>query len=260
MADLKVLRIGSEGEEVKKWQYFLLGQEIYQGKVDGDFGPNTQAATISFQKAHNLQPDGVVGNKCYGAAMLLGFGVTVDPTNGKDTAAWPPKPNFGPLASDIEKQKLFGKFAYVSDPLPNDREHIKVTDGWDRKNLVPVTIPQLKASAGITKVYFHKAAAPQLQKLWSDWEEAGLLHLVLTWAGTYNPRFIRGSRTVLSQHAFGTAFDINVPWNGLGLVPALVGQKGSVRELVAIANKNGFYWGGHFSRLDGMHFEIAKLL
>jgi hypothetical protein len=30
--------------------------------------------------------------------------------------------------------------------------------------------------------------------------------------------------------------------------------------LVGIANDNGFYWGGHFTRLDGMHFEIAKLL
>jgi len=40
----------------------------------------------------------------------------------------------------------------------------------------------------------------------------------------------------------------------------LVGQKGCVRELVPIAHENGFYWGGHFSRLDGMHFEIAKIL
>jgi len=44
-------------------------------------------------------------------------------------------------------------------------------------------------------------------------------------------------------------------------LPALVGQKGSVRELVPIANENGFFWGGHFNdRLDGMHFEIAKIL
>jgi hypothetical protein len=39
-----------------------------------------------------------------------------------------------------------------------------------------------------------------------------------------------------------------------------MGQKGCVRELVPIANEFGFYWGGHFSRMDGMHFEIAKLL
>jgi hypothetical protein len=86
------------------------------------------------------------------------------------------------------------------------------------------------------------------------------LHLILTFDGSYVARFVRGSTSVLSNHSFGTAFDINVTWNRLGVVPALVGQKGSVRELVGIANDNGFYWGGHFTRLDGMHFEIAKLL
>jgi hypothetical protein len=35
-----------------------------------------------------------------------------------------------------------------------------------------------------------------------------------------------------------------------------------VRELVPIANAFGFYWGGHFGagRVDGMHFEVAKVL
>lgn len=35
--------------------------------------------------------------------------------------------------------------------------------------------------------------------------------------------------------------------------------KGSVRELVPIANEHGFYRGGHFSRRDGMHVELAQL-
>ena len=122
-----------------------------------------------------------------------------------------------------------------------------------------VSIPQLVAIKGSDRVQFNKLAADKLKKLWSDWEEAGLLHLILTWGGSYVPRFVRGSRTTLSNHSFGTAFDINVPWNQLGSVPALVGQKGSVRELVPIANQNGFYWGGHFSRKDGMHFSIARM-
>jgi hypothetical protein len=29
---------------------------------------------------------------------------------------------------------------------------------------------------------------------------------------------------------------------------------------VPVAHKFGFYWGGHFSRRDGMHFEIAKVM
>jgi hypothetical protein len=95
--------------------------------------------------------------------------------------------------------------------------------------------------------------------LWTAWEKKGLLNLVLTYGGAYNPRLVRGG-TSLSPHAFGTAFDINYEWNKLGVQPVLAGEKGSVRELVLIANKYGFYWGGHFNkRPDGMHFEVAKL-
>ena len=41
--------------------------------------------------------------------------------------------------------------------------------------------------------------------------------------------------------------------------PALLGEKGCVRELVPIAHDHGFYWGGHFTRQDGMHFEVARV-
>ena len=35
--------------------------------------------------------------------------------------------------------------------------------------------------------------------------------------------------------------------------------KGCVRELIRMANESGFYWGGHFNRLDGVHFEVAQV-
>jgi hypothetical protein len=50
-----------------------------------------------------------------------------------------------------------------------------------------------------------------------------------------------------------------VAWNERGHRPALVGEKGSVRSLVPIAHKWGFWWAGHFSTPDGMHFEVAVL-
>jgi hypothetical protein len=44
-------------------------------------------------------------------------------------------------------------------------------------------------------------------------------------------------------------------------MPALKGELGSVRELVPLANRHGFYWGGHFrGRPDGMHFEAARII
>ena len=46
----------------------------------------------------------------------------------------------------------------------------------------------------------------------------------------------------------------------LGAVPAVSGQRGSVRELVSAADSLGIFWGGHFNNpKDGMHFEITKL-
>jgi hypothetical protein len=88
---------------------------------------------------------------------------------------------------------------------------------------------------------FHKLGAAQLQGLWKDWEHAGLLDRILTYGGAFNPRFVRGSTKTLSNHAFGSAFDVNERWNERGHRPALVGQKGSVRELAALAHKWGFW-------------------
>lgn len=133
------------------------------------------------------------------------------------------------------------------------------------KNILTVDILQLNGvdMGGPTcsgRIKFHRFALAQLQGMWAAWEVAGLLDRVLTYGGSFVPRFIRGSSRSLSNHAFGSAFDINVAWNQLGHEPALKDQEGCVRELVPIANDYGFYWGGHFSRRDGMHFEVATLL
>lgn len=257
--ELKLIRINSQGPLVTSWQLFLTGQHLYSGVADGNFTRELQEATMQFQRKNNLHPDGVVSNKTYGVAMQLGFEGVIDDRTDKSGADFPKPPSFQPFVSNEERAKVFGKFSFVSQPIAGNPENIRVTDNWAGQNIVMLSVPQLINIKGSDRVQFHKVAAHQLIKLWKDWEDAGLLSLVLTWGGSYVPRFIRGSRTTLSNHSFGTAFDINVAWNQLGVVPALVGQKGSVRELVQIANENGFYWGGHFSRKDGMHFEIARI-
>ena len=259
MPVLQLLQINSTGALVKAWQYFLIGKQLYVGQADGKFGPATRAATIAFQKAQALAPDGIVGNKTWGAALLQGLDLVQDRRGNRAGAAWPPPPRFRPLVSNAERATVFGSFRYKSDPRAGEEGRIRVLDNWVKENIVLVPIPQLKAIAGIGSIAFHRKAAAQLAGLWKAWADAGLLHLVLTFDGSYAPRFVRGSRRVLSNHAFGSAFDINAAWNGLGQLPALVGQRGSVRELVPIAQEYGFYWGGHFGRRDGMHFEVARL-
>lgn len=256
----KALKPGSTGPFVKKWQQFLRGQG-YPLAADGRFGPVTAAATKDFQAKHGLAADGIVGNQTLGRAALLGFEI-VDPDDIEELG-FPPEPAFRPLSSTDERQRRFGPLHYEPAPRPDNPEAIRILDGWEADNIVTVTIPQLAGVEGLHKagrVRFHRKAAAQLVALWAAWEKRGLVARVRTWAGAYAPRFIRGSRTVLSNHAFGTAFDINAAWNPLGAQPALPGTPGCLLDLVPVAQEFGFYWGGHFTRRDGMHFEVAKLV
>lgn len=260
---MRVLRLGVNGDDVRQWQTFLTGQGFFQGEVSGFFDPETKQATMDFQRAHEVKPfDGEAGDKTFGMAMQLGYSVARDPLNTDETGPnWPPAPDFAPVVSTAQKQQLFGAMAYVPAPTPWNREAIRITNGWDRDNIVMAKVPQLARVGASTSVAFHKAAVWQFEQLWAAWEAAGLLDLVVSWEGSYAPRFVRGSTTYLSNHAYGTAFDINAKFNALGAKPALVGRTGSVRKLVPLANEWGFYWGGHFGgRPDGMHFEVAFLI
>lgn len=256
---MRVLEIGTKGEDVESWQLFLRGQGFYLKDVDGVFGPATAEATKAFQRKYFKSPydvDGKVGNMTYGQAQVLGFSVI----EMKLDYPMPPK-DVKPL-NDAEKTRLFGEIKYVAAPVPGNPEGIKITNSWQRDNLINVEIPQLKRINGAPancKILWHKKGEANIVQLFRDWENAGLLKHILSWAGSWNPRFVRGSRTYLSNHALATAFDINAAWNGLNTNPARYGTKGSVMELVDIGYKNGFYWGGNFSRKDGMHFELYKI-
>ena len=271
---MKTLKRGNRGALVRQWQLFLIGQGFAIGLADGDFGPRTERATLEFQARHRLFADGVVGPKTLGQAMVLGFdnGLVKPPPKPATTpthahagdATWPPRPaDLKPLTSTAARQKLFGAFKFVAEPVAGNPENIRILGDWEDKNIVRIEIPQLRGIAGAPEsgqVRFHQAAALQLQKLWKAWEDAGLLPLVKSWDGSFVPRFVRGSRSSLSNHCFGSAFDINASYNNLGTRPASVGRTGSVRELVPLANQMGFFWGGHYNgRADGMHFEIARL-
>jgi hypothetical protein len=266
---MQVLRKGSRGADVERWQHFLRGLDFDDVfllvQADGAFGDITEKATKAFQRRHGMQPDGVVGNRTYGKAMELGLDLIDDPDEAETGPNWPAPPtHLQPLESNDERMKMFGSFEFVPDPQPSNAEAIKITDGWERENIVRIEIPQLKGVANAPQnrtVRFHANVADQVVALFKAWHEEGLVPRVLTWGGAYVSRYVRGSRTTLSNHAFGSAFDINVAWNRLGVRPALKGREGSVRELVSLANQHGFYWGGHYkSRPDGMHFELARKL
>lgn len=259
---MQILRRGSEGEDVRRWQHFLLGQGFLKSGVDGIFGLLTEAATQALQRQEQLEVDGAVGPLTYAAALKRGFDLGfADPHGGTSGLDWPPRPTFAPLVSNSEREVIFGKFRY--ERIAPGRDDIRILGDWVEKNIVTITIPQLRGVEGAPKtgrIRVHTLVQEQMRALFAKWEEKELLQLVKTWEGSFVPRYVRGSSSTLSNHTWGTAFDINAQWNPRGAVPALRSREGSVRELVPVANEYGFYWGGHFTRRDGMHFEVARVL
>lgn len=67
-----VLRRGDSGTDIKALQYYLdviayFVQGIPTVAIDGIFGPATEQAVTAFQEAYGLEPDGIVGNRTWGA-------------------------------------------------------------------------------------------------------------------------------------------------------------------------------------------------
>ena len=60
---LPIVKYGSVGRAVMVWQT-IVGVE-----ADGEFGKNTKAATIQFQKANSLEPDSEVGSLTWAAGL-----------------------------------------------------------------------------------------------------------------------------------------------------------------------------------------------
>jgi hypothetical protein len=272
--------------EVQRWQYFLLKNNIAQtGMLDAQFGAKTEEATKIFQVQHSLTITGELDTATL--AVAQGMGYTVRPDNfyvDKGTASFPPRPTNLQSPTNADRNGGLGCFRFKQLPLDHRADPDEVVtmgscDGsvadWRATNIIDLAIPQKIFASGFSGVIrCHKFVAPHLLLLFRKWEELDLLHLIRRYDGSYVPRYKRGQspsaaghgpkRSVqvdsLSNHAFGSAFDINEPDNSFGGQPALCPRRGCTRELVESANTLGFYWGGHFTggSKDGMHFEFAQ--
>lgn len=272
--------------EVQRWQYFLRRQGIPQvGAIDADFGLNTETGTKFFQVQHGVSATGKVTAATLAAAAEVGYTVVPDDYYTKRAGAgFPLKPANPSSPTNATRNKDFTCFQFMQRPRAKrpDAEAIVQTgscDGaepdWVAAHIVNVDIPQLRHARGSSgRVRCHALAAPMLVALFKQWEKDDLLHLIISYEGCFVPRYKRDQAPPgtaghgqkrsadvkeLSNHSFGSAFDINFTDNQLGKVPAFCGQRGSLRELIASANRLGVFWGGHFGKQDGMHFEISKL-
>ena len=128
---------------------------------------------------------------------------------------------------------------------------IAIHEDWVERNIVAVEIPGM----GTTRC--HRAMVPQLYAALQEIIDEGLYDHFKPdqFGGCWVPRHImfnpdRG----LSMHAWGLAIDFNVQDNWYGEQPQMDPR------IVAIFEKWGFEWGGHWSTPDGMHFEVDRFV
>jgi hypothetical protein len=127
--------------------------------------------------------------------------------------------------------------------------------GFDLNDVTQVVVPQLKDVPGSNggKLRFHKRAHEQFRAVFDLIEKRGQLHFIKSCGGTFNPRLRRPTSGHLSKlpsnHAFGTAIDLNEDDPGFG---------DSVAPVAPVFEAFGFIWGKAFN--DPMHFEVGQLL
>ena len=134
-------------------------------------------------------------------------------------------------------------FSYNGWPASKDQAEIGI-----KSYPVPGTMRKLRCASAVAPLLigfaaeFHSLIEPIDDGTYDDW---GFAY-----------RDVRGVPGKLSNHASGTAIDLNATKHPLGQVGTFEATK--VPMLRALAHKYGLTWGGDYkNRKDEMHFEIS---
>lgn len=112
--------------------------------------------------------------------------------------------------------------------------------------------PELEIGVIPKRIYCNKDLIGPLSGAFKALIQTGNVQELKTWDGCFNIRTIKGSDK-MSLHSWAIAVDLNAFENQLGSIPRLSDG------FVLCFTQNGFDWGGKFSRLDGMHFQLKKI-
>jgi peptidoglycan L-alanyl-D-glutamate endopeptidase CwlK len=128
---MAILREGVTGPEVTALQQRLKELGFNPGRIDGGFGPGTEAAVIAFQRSEGLLADGVVGPRTARALAL---------------SAAPEIPSVLPAVTPAVVSRMF-----PSTPLDNIKTHLPsvlgalVEPALTEKNMVLMALATIRA-------------------------------------------------------------------------------------------------------------------
>lgn len=124
-----------------------------------------------------------------------------------------------------------------------------------------VTNPNLRSlletrQVGPIRVTMIKPALDSLERIMRRLQaEEPDIYAAIGTAGAMCVRLIRGSRSSISNHSWGTAIDLKLEGRLDGF-----GDGSTQFGLLLVAelfNEEGWYWGATYSREDSMHFEVG---
>lgn len=124
-----------------------------------------------------------------------------------------------------------------------------------------VTNPRLKSlletrQIGPIRVTMVRPALDSLARIMASLQESEPdIYAAVGTAGALCARLIRGSRSSVSNHSWGTAIDVKLDNKLDGFGDG--GTQFGLLLLAELFNKEGWYWGATYSREDSMHFEVG---
>lgn len=120
-------------------------------------------------------------------------------------------------------------------------------------NMVVWDVPaELEIGMIPKKIYCNKDMVKPLSLAFKKLIDTKAVNELKTWDGCFNIRNKRGLSS-MSLHSWGIAVDVNAFENGLNQTPKLS------KQFVECFTTSGFDWGGTWTRLDGMHFQLSKI-
>lgn len=128
-----ILVEGNKGERVKALQQTLKNKGFDPGDIDGNFGPATEAAVISFQKSEGLLADGKAGPN---TLSELGLDVLEEDKRGDATAKF--------TVAVVSKMSPNSPIGNIKTHLPNILSALKELD-LDDRDMILMAIGTIRA-------------------------------------------------------------------------------------------------------------------
>lgn len=205
-----LLRNGSTGNSVKQLQQ-MLNAAGYHLKVDGIFGPQTEAAVRQFQQTHHLQVDGIVGPQTWGALNNfhnppVSSKPAAKPTQQKmaqqQQQPTPQPPGYDQQIADLQNQYL--QQIYQSAPQAPALPQLPTFDAQSIMNqFQPIQPFQWDATQDFMNQYQAQLPAFQQQLMAEDQR----INDMMNRRGLYNSGIAQQAIDQQNQALYGKLFD-----------------------------------------------------